>query len=149
MTIRQGAPAFSAALLVVVAAACSPGGSVATQLRSWQSGASYAQSQQQLKSDLEDIVTGLRTGPLAAVRTACDGFGVDAANAYGQLPTPDHFLTERLNGEYINFENAAEACSSAPSLHAKAITRFLNLVVQGKGELAAAKRRIGEILGAA
>lgn len=147
MTVPRDAPAVAVALVVVVTAACSTaGGSAPGQLRSWQSGANYGQGQQLLASDLGDIATGLRSGPLAAVKTACDGLGVDAANAYGQLPTPDHSLTERLNSEYIDFENAAQACSTAPSLHSKAIRRYISLATRGQDELAAAKRRIAEIL---
>ena len=143
--IARLAPGLAAVIVAITAAGCTGGGSPAAQLRSWQSGASYGSSQQLFVSDVHEIANGLSRGPLVAVKTACDGLGVDAANAYGELPTPDHALTEDLNGEYLDYTNAAQSCSTAPALRSSAVTRYRLLVAKAADELARAKRRIAAI----
>ena len=148
MRCWRRSPAGLAALALVVAAGCANHpATLAGQLRAWESGASYSSNQQLLSTDLGEIATGLRTGPLVAVHTACDGLGVDAGTAYGELPTPDQALTDDLNDWYLDLTNAAQDCSTAPSLHSKATSRYEALVAKARRALTAANRRQSAILG--
>ncbi|MGA8297416.1 MAG: hypothetical protein WB770_10270 [Acidimicrobiales bacterium] len=134
-------------VLALVAAAC--GGSHTTlpqRLRAWESGASYLQDQSLISTDIREIATGIRTGPLQALHTACDGLAVDSANAYGELPTPEQALTSDLNDEYLTATNAAQSCSTSTSRHGGRIERYLTLIARAKRDLRGANARIARIL---
>ncbi|MGB9111621.1 MAG: hypothetical protein WCF24_02715, partial [Acidimicrobiales bacterium] len=125
------------------------GASTATlpaRLRAWESGSSYFSDQAYVSQDIREIATGIRKGPLVALHTACDGLGVDAANAYGELPTPDAQLTTDLNNEYLTAENAAQSCSTATTRHGGRIERYLTLIARAERDLHAAHARIATIL---
>jgi hypothetical protein len=133
--------------VALIATAC--GGSPATlpaRLRAWERGASYSADQAYLAKDIRAIANGIRTGPLKALHTACDGLAVDAANAYGELPTPDHALTLDLNDEYLTATNAAQSCSTATKLHGDRIRRYLTLVARVERDIRAAHARTAAIL---
>jgi hypothetical protein len=140
----------AAAGVVGVALAVSACGSghptAAARLRAWESGASYASDQGYISSDIREIAAGIRSGPLDALHTACDGLGVDAANAYGELPTPDQTLTDDLNDEYLAATNAAQSCSTANKLHGSRVERYLTLIARAERDRSAAKARIAQIL---
>lgn len=110
-----------AALLVALAvagmllAACGGGGSLASQLQSWASGASYDADVAQLQSDLTSLAAGLSQRNLPALRTECEGFGVDAETLYGELPTPDETITDELGSSLQGFFTAARSCYDASS----------------------------------
>ncbi len=133
--------------LALIASAC--GGSHATlaaRLTAWKSGSSYSSDQGLISTDIREIATGIRSGPLKALQTACDGLGVDAADAYGELPTPDEKLTDDLNDEYLTAENAAESCSTAAELHGGRVERYLTLIARAERDLHAAQARMQAIL---
>jgi hypothetical protein len=138
-----------AACVLVALASAACGGRPATlpaRLRAWESGSSYSTDQGYIATDIGEIATGIRTGPLGALRTACDGLGVDAANAYGELPTPDSALTTDLNDEYLTAENAAQSCSTAATRHGGRVGRYLALIARAEHDRSAAKARIAAIL---
>jgi hypothetical protein len=133
--------------LALIASSCTPGGTPAGKLRAWESAAGYRSSQSLLSTDVDEIANGIRLGPLAALHTACDGLGVDASTAYGNLPTSDEQLTNDLNDEYLALSAAAEDCSEAPSRHGKAIARYRAEIAKAQSAEAAARRRIAAIGG--
>ncbi len=133
--------------IALIASAC--GGSHATlaaRLTAWKLGSSYSSDQGLISTDIREIATGIRTGPVEALHTACDGLGVDAADAYGELPTPDQRLTDDLNDEYLTAENAAESCSTAAKLHGGRVDRYLTLIARAEHDFHAAQARIQTIL---
>lgn len=139
------AAALGAVGVALVSAACASHAALPARLRAWENGSSYSSDQHYISTDIGEIATGIRTGPVKAVRTACDGLGVDAANAYGELPTPDQSLTSDLNGEYLTATNAAQSCSAASSLRGGRIRRYLTLVVRVEADMRAARARIASI----
>jgi hypothetical protein len=138
--------AAAVGVALVVSACGASHATLAERLRAWESGSSYSSDQGYISSDIHEIATGIRNGPIGALHTACDGLGVDAANAYGELPTPDQTLTDDLNDEYITATNAAQACSSASTLHGRLVERYLSLIAGAERNRRAATTRIARIL---
>jgi hypothetical protein len=145
---RRRLVAAAAAVGVALAVSACGGGhpTPAARLRAWESGASYGSDQGYISSDIREIASGMRSGPLEALHTACDGLGVDAANAYGELPTPDQTLTDDLNDEYLAATNAAQSCSTASRLHGRRVERYLALIAGAERDRSAAQARIAQIL---
>lgn len=135
---------FLAALVLValLAAACASTADTPAGLRSWASSASYASNDSLLRTDLREITTGIRLGQLKATRTACDGLGYDASNAIGELPSPDHELTNELNDAYSTLVNAAQSCSTADSFSSRGFARYRSGAARGLGQLDTADRRL-------
>ncbi len=149
MTRSRRFAALGAVAIALAAAACGgPSATLPARLRAWQSGSLYSGDQGYIAQDIREIATGIRKGPLVALHTACDGLGVDAANAYGELPTPDSELTTDLNDEYLSAENAAQLCSTAATRHGGRIERYLSLIARAERNLHAAHARIATILAA-
>lgn len=127
--------------MALLAAACGASADTPAALSGWAAGAGYRSSLRLLRTDVEEIATGISKGALAATRTACDGLGSDAATAIGQLPTPDHALTRELNAYYSGLVNAAQACSEARALDSPAMARYRRRVAAAQEQLQAATRR--------
>lgn len=143
---RLVAAAVAIGVALVVAACGGSHAPLSSRLRAWEAGSSYATDQGYIATDIREITTGIRKGPLKALHTACDGLAVDAANAYGELPTPDQALTEDLNDEYLDATDAAQSCSTSALLHGRRVERYLALIGRAERDLRAARARIAQIL---
>jgi hypothetical protein len=134
---------LAVALAALVLAGCTGySGSLSHEVAQWDNGASLSSNDGQITSDLQDIATGIKERKLVATHTACDGLGSDAGTAYGELPTPDTALTNDLNTAYIDFTNAAQDCSEAPSFSASDFARYRRQLAKADAAFAAAKRRL-------
>lgn len=109
--------------LGTVAAACGgSGGTLAQQVRTWASGASWSSTTNELTGDLERL-SDLGSDNAGARRTACDVLVTDALNANQQLPTPDSTLTSLLSEAYTDAADAGRDCFAGGSRLASATTQ--------------------------
>jgi hypothetical protein len=129
--------ALAAALLL---AGCS-GGTVAQ----WASATGAGANDYQLVSDAQHLRAGIRLHELRAVRTACEAFSADASTADGELPTPDHTLTDELNTAYEDDYVAGDDCWNSSSFTSAKFHRFEQLLAAGSAELARAEKLLGEL----
>jgi hypothetical protein len=144
---RFAAPIAAATLAVLLASCAGYSGSRAHQVTQWAQGASLQSNDGLVAADVRGIASGIRLRELAATHTECDGLATDAATAYGELPTPDQKLTNDLNDAYLDYEHAAQDCSSARSFASTGFTRYRSEVATANAALAAAKHRMS-VLGA-
>ncbi len=147
---RQGRPlavrvaaALAAALAGGIALAACSSGTVAQ----WVGSSGLAANDGQLVIDIGQLETGIRLHELLPVRTACEAFSADAATADGQLPTPDHPLTDQLDSAYQDFYRAGVACYAAHSFTDSHFARFRDELAAGQRQLAAAERLVGRLTG--
>jgi hypothetical protein len=97
--------------LSISTAACSSGPTTLSgKLQAWANNASYSSDVSQIAQDLTDLHNGLKERQFLALRTACEGFGVDVETLYGYLPTPDYDITQELGTSLANYYTAAEDC---------------------------------------
>jgi hypothetical protein len=132
---RLAAATVAAAAAGLLLAACS-GGTVAQ----WAASSSLGANDALLVSDTGHLRAGIRLHELQEVRTACEAFSADASTADGELPTPDHSLTDELNTAYEDDYRAGEDCYAATSFASAAFRRFERLLAAGSAELATAER---------
>lgn len=134
-------------LLALAATACAGAADTPAGLAAWASGASYGTNTSLLRTDVREISSGIALGELVPTRTACDGLGTDAANAIGELPTPDSTLTNELNAAYSDLVNAAQDCSEASSFTSPDFARYRHGVAAADRQLAAASARYRRLAG--
>ncbi len=137
---RAAAAAAAAGLAALLLAGCS-GGTVAE----WASGSGAGANDYRLVSDAQHLRAGIRLHELQPVRTACEAFSADASTAYGELPTPDHTLTDELDTAYEDDEVAGEDCYAASSMDSAKFRRFEQLLSAGSSALARAEQRLGRL----
>jgi hypothetical protein len=139
--LRRLALAVALAGLALSASACASDADTPAALAAWASQATYGSNNALLRTDLEEIASGIAQDELVPTRTACDGLGTDAANAIGELPTPDNKLTNELNAAYSDLVNAAQSCSEAPAFASPDFTRYRRRVAAADRELTLASLR--------
>ncbi len=114
-------------------AACSNmSGSTAQQVREWSNGAGFPSANAQLNTDLAELAAGQRLGNLKELRTACAGFGVDAATLQGELPTPVTTITDELNDALSDYYDASTDCYQASSFHSAPFLSYERVLANGK-----------------
>jgi hypothetical protein len=105
------------AAVVLGAAACSNGPTTMSgKLQSWATNATYSADVTLISQDLTGLRNGLKERQFLALRTECEGFGVDVEALYGELPTPDLTITNELGASLSNYYTAAEDCYYSSSL---------------------------------
>jgi hypothetical protein len=124
----------------VALAACS-GGTVADWARSTGAGG----NDYQLVSDIAHLRSGILLHQLARLRVACEATSNDASTADGELPTPDHALTEELNTAYLDLYDGGVDCYEASSFSSAKFARFERLLDAGASALVVAERRLGAL----
>ena len=97
--------------VMLVAAACTNGPTtLAGQMKSWASNATYSADVAQISEDLIGLRNGLKEHKFLQTRTECEGFGVDVEALYGELPTPDLTITNELGASLLSYYSASEDC---------------------------------------
>jgi hypothetical protein len=109
--IPRALVAVTLAAVVLGAAACSGGPTTLSgQLKAWALNATYSADVAQISEDLTALRNGLQERKFLALRTECEGFGVDVEALYGELPTPDLAITNELGASLSSYYTAAEDC---------------------------------------
>jgi hypothetical protein len=118
------------AALTFGAAACGGGPTTLSgQLKSWAATATYSADAAQISEDLTALNNGLRERKFLALRTECEGFGVDVETLYGELPTPDLTITNELGSSLSNYYSAAEDCFYSSSFTSANFKKYERLLV--------------------
>ena len=111
MTGRRISALVCLVALSISTAACVGGPTTLSgKLQAWANNASYSSDVSQIAQDLTDLNNGLKERQFLALRTACEGFGVDVETLYGYLPTPDYDITQELGTSLANYYTAADDC---------------------------------------
>lgn len=131
LATRLGALGLCLLLGGALAACSNMSGTTAQQVREWSNGAGYSADNAQLNSDLQSLAAGKRLRDLRGLRTACAGFGVDAATLQGELPTPDTAITDEINNAMTSFYNASLSCYAASSFSSSSFRTYERELASG------------------
>jgi hypothetical protein len=130
--VRRGVSRFLVAgtlgAVVLAAAACGGPTTLSAQLKSWATTATYSADVAQISEDLIGLRNGVAEHEFLQTRTECEGFGVDVETLYGELPTPDHTITDELGASLTSYYSASEDCfysSSFASVKFKLYERLM------------------------
>jgi hypothetical protein len=130
----------------LVGAGCSNlSGSPAQQMAEWASSASYHVDDAQIESDFPNLAAGVAEHKLLSLRTECEGFGADVETLYGELPTPDHSITDALGAALSTMYQGAEACFRAGSFTSADFARFERDLKSGRAGYEAVRRRLSAL----
>jgi hypothetical protein len=122
--------AIALGAVVLGAAACSSGPTTLSgQLKAWAANATYSADVVQIREDLTGLNNGFRERKFLALRTECEGFGVDVEALYGELPTPDLTITNELGASLSNYYSAAEDCYYSSSFTSTSFKKYQRLMV--------------------
>ena len=144
MTFRR-ALLFAIACGVGGIGAASCGGKpppMATQIASWANGGSFSDDDASLEADFPAIEAGFAGTNLRALKTACDGLGIDASTIYGNLPSPQPSLTNELNDALTGLEGDATACNALTSLTSDRANSLERSIVSHAAEYGRARKVI-------
>ncbi len=158
MSRRRPGPGRSAAAGLAVAgclllAGCAgqeQSGTPAHRVATWVSGSGAGASIGTVEADIRNVDLVLeRHDPAGAVRSVCALLASDAANANGNLPTPDQTLSDELSKAYGTAYDAGNDCYDGAGGGAAAgrLTTSATLRTRAVAQLALAIARIAAVTG--
>lgn len=85
---------------------------MASRVGSWASQTGLKASTSTIYGDLDQVISEFRLHRIGQVKLDCVGLGDDAANADGELTTPDHHLSLVLDSAYRSFFEFSGRCEN-------------------------------------